>query len=55
MTTTTFRPQTDLVKLHPAVESGALAEDGLHHYPGTIAAKDPDVPVVNRDPEELVI
>jgi predicted AAA+ superfamily ATPase len=51
MTTTTLRPWTDLVKLHPDVESGALTEAVFAIDLGAIAAKDPNVPVVNRDPE----
>lgn len=51
MTTTTLRPWTDLVKLHPDVESGMLTEAVFAIDLGAIAAKDPNVPVVNRDPE----
>ena len=51
MTTTTLRPWTDLVKLHPDVESGTLTEAVFAIDLGAIAAKDPNVPVVNRDPE----
>jgi hypothetical protein len=51
MTTTTLRPWTDLVKLHPDVESGALTEAVFAIDLGAIAANDPNVPVVNRDPE----
>ena len=51
MTTTTLRPWTDLVKLHPDVESGALTEAVFAIDLGAIATKDPNVPVVNRDPE----
>ena len=51
MTTTTLRPWTDLVKLHPDVESGALTEAVFAIDLGAIAAKYPNVPAVNRDPE----
>ncbi len=51
MTTTALRPWTDLVKLHPDVESGALTEAVFAIDLGAIAANDPNVPVVNRDPE----
>jgi hypothetical protein len=45
------RPWTDLVKLHPDVEAGALTEAVFAIDLGAIAANDPNVPVVNRDPE----
>ena len=51
MSTHTLRPWTDLVKLHPDVEAGALTEAVFAIDLGAIAAKDPNVPVVNRDPE----
>lgn len=51
MRTHTLRPWTDLVKLHPDVESGVLAEAIFAIDLGAIAARDPNVPVVNRDPE----
>jgi len=51
MSTTTLRPWTDLVKLHPDVKSGALTEAVFAIDLGAIAAKDPNVPAVNRDPE----
>jgi hypothetical protein len=51
MSTRTLRPWTDLVKLHPDVEAGALTEAVFAIDLGAIAAKDPNVPVVNRDPE----
>src|SRR4051794_316566 len=51
MTTTMLRLWTDLVKLHPDVESGALTESVFAIDLGAIATKDPNVPVVNRDPE----
>ena len=51
MTTRTLRPWTDLVKLHPDVEKGALTEAVFAIDLGAIAAGDPTVPVVNRDPE----
>jgi len=46
-----LRPWTDLVKLHPDVEAGALTEAVFAIDLGAIAANEPDVPVVNRDPE----
>jgi hypothetical protein len=39
------------VKLHPDVEAGALTEAVFAIDLGAIAAGDPNVPVVNRDPE----
>ena len=51
MTTEVLRPWTDLVKLHPDVEAGALTEAVFAIDLGAIAAGDPNVPVVNRDPE----
>jgi hypothetical protein len=39
------------VKLHPDVEGGALTEAVFAVDLGAIAAGDPNVPVVNRDPE----
>jgi hypothetical protein len=51
MTTHTLRPWTDLVKLHPDVEAGALTEAVFAIDLGAIAANDPNVSVVNRDPE----
>ncbi len=50
MSTTSLRPWTELVKLHPDVESGALTEAVFAIDLGAIAAGDPAVPVVNRDP-----
>lgn len=46
-----LRPWTDLVKLHPDVEGGALTEAVFAIDLGAIASDDPNVPVVNRDPE----
>ncbi len=51
MSTRALRPWTDLVKLHPDVEAGALTEAVFAIDLGAIAAGDPNVPVVNRDPE----
>lgn len=51
MSTRTFRPWTDLVKLHSDVESGVLTEAVFAIDLGAIAAGDPNVPVVYRDPE----
>ncbi len=51
MNTHALRPWTDLVKLHPDVEAGSLTEAVFAIDLGAIAANDPNVPVVNRDPE----
>ncbi|OPY63949.1 MAG: hypothetical protein A4E57_03692 [Syntrophorhabdaceae bacterium PtaU1.Bin034] len=51
MSTQTLRPWTEMVKLHPDVEEGALTEAVFAIDLGAIAANDPNVPVVNRDPE----
>ncbi|MBN2381437.1 ATP-binding protein [bacterium] len=51
MTTYALRPWTDIVKLHPDVEEGSLTEAMFAIDLGAIAANDPNVPVVNRDPE----
>ena len=51
MSTHALRPWTDLVKLHPDVEAGALTEAVFAIDLGAIAANDPNVPMVNRDPE----
>jgi predicted AAA+ superfamily ATPase len=51
MTIHALRPWTDLVKLHPDVDMGALTEAVFAIDLGAIAANDPNVPVVNRDPE----
>jgi len=51
MSTRTLRPWTELVKLHPDVEAGALTEAVFAIDLGAIAAGDPNVPVVNRDAE----
>ncbi len=51
MSTHTLRPWTDLVKLHPDVEAGALTEAVFAIDLGAIAANDSNVPVINRDPE----
>ncbi len=51
MSTRALRPWTDLVKLHPDVEGGALTEVVFAIDLGAIASGDPNVPVVNRDPE----
>jgi predicted AAA+ superfamily ATPase len=51
LSTRALRPWTDLVKLHPDVEGGALTEAVFAIDLGAIAAGDPNVPVVNRDPE----
>jgi len=51
VSTYALRPWTDLVKLHPDVEAGALTEAVFAIDLGAIAAGDPNVPAVNRDPE----
>lgn len=51
MSTHALRPWSDMVKLHPDVEAGALTEAVFAIDLGAIAADDPNVPVVNRDPE----
>jgi len=51
LSTRALRPWTDLVKLHPDVEGGALTEAVFAIDLGAIASGDPNVPVVNRDPE----
>ena len=53
MSTTTLRPWTDVVKLHPDVESGALTEAVFAIDLGAIAMGDPGVPAVYRDPESF--
>jgi hypothetical protein len=50
MSTQGLRPWTELVKLHPDVESGALTEAIFAIDLGAIAEGNPNVPVVNRDP-----
>jgi predicted AAA+ superfamily ATPase len=44
---------TDVVKLHPDVESDNLPEAVFAIDLGAIAEKNPDVPVVNREPESF--
>jgi len=51
VSTHTLRPWTEVVRLHPDVEAGTLTEAVFAIDLGAIAAKDPNVPVVNRDPE----
>lgn len=51
MSTKVLRPWADLVKLHPDVESGTLTEAVFAIDLGAIAAGDPNVPIVNRNPE----
>lgn len=51
MSTKALRPWTELVRLHPDVESGALTEAVFAIDLGAIAAGDQNVPVVYRDPE----
>ncbi|GBD43556.1 hypothetical protein HRbin40_01030 [bacterium HR40] len=51
MRTRALRPWTELVRLHPDVEAGTLTEAVFAIDLGAIAAGDPNVPVVYRDPE----
>lgn len=51
MSTRVLRPWTDLVKLHPDVETDALTEAMFAIDLGAIAANKPSVPAVYRDPE----
>jgi hypothetical protein len=51
MNTRALPPWTDVVKLHPDVEAGTLTEAVFAIDLGAIAAGEPNVPVVNRDPE----
>lgn len=46
-----LKPWTELVKLHPDVESGSLAEAVFAIDLGAIATGDPTTPKVYRDPE----
>ena len=46
-----LRPWTELVKLHPDVEAGALTEAIFAIDLGAIAANDPNLPMVYRDSE----
>jgi len=50
----TLRPWTDLVKLHPDVEAGALTEAVFAIDLGAIASNDSNVPFVYRDPEAFL-
>ncbi|MBN2294055.1 MAG: hypothetical protein JXM70_16635, partial [Pirellulales bacterium] len=51
MTVHTLKPWTELVKLHPDVESGSLAEAVFAIDLGAIAAGDATTPMVYRDPD----
>jgi len=51
MTTHKLSPWTDIVRLHPDVEAGTLTEAVFAIDLGAIAAGDPNVPLVYRDPE----
>ncbi len=51
MSSKVLRPWTDVVKLHPDVESGLLTEAIFAIDLGAIAAGDPNVPAVYRDAE----
>lgn len=53
MTTTTLRPWTDLVKLHPDVEDGKLTDATYALDLGAVAARDKTAPIVYRDPDEF--
>src|SRR6266481_6388821 len=46
-----LKPWTELVKLHPDVESGSLAEAVFAIDLGAIATRDPTTPKVYRDPD----
>src|SRR5437879_5976938 len=46
-----LRPWTDIVLLDPDVERDNLTESVFAIDVGAIAARDPNVPFVNRDPE----
>ena len=46
-----LKPWTELVKLHPDVESGSLAEAVFAIDLGAIAAGDATTPKVYRDPD----
>lgn len=50
MSTQSLRPWTEVVRLHPDVESGILTEAVFAIDLGAIAEGDPNVPAVNRDP-----
>src|SRR5713226_4905469 len=45
-----LKPWTELVKLHPDVESGSLAEAVFAIDLGAVATRDPTTPKVYRDP-----
>jgi hypothetical protein len=47
----TLKPWTELVKLHPDVESGSLAEAVFAIDLGGVATRDPTAPMVYRDPD----
>lgn len=51
MATNTLPPWTDVVKLHPDVESDTLTEAMFAIDLGAIATNDPNTPAVYRDPE----
>lgn len=51
MSSKILRPWTEIVKLHPDVESGELTEAVFAIDLGAIAMNDPNVPVVYRDPQ----
>ena len=47
----TLKPWTELVKLHPDVECGSLAEAVFAIDLGAVATRDPAAPMVYRDPD----
>lgn len=51
MTAQSLRPWSEVVKLHPDVEAGALTESVFAIDLGAIAMRDPNLPAVYRDPE----
>ena len=51
MSVHTLRPWTELVKLHPDVESGSLAEAVFAIDLGSVATGDKATPKVYRDPD----
>ncbi|MFH1009850.1 MAG: DUF499 domain-containing protein [bacterium] len=53
MSSSTLRPWTEVVRLHPDVEAGALTEALFAIDLGAIAEGSTTVPVVNRDPQEF--
>lgn len=54
MTTKSLRPWTELVKLHPDVEAGALTEALFAIDLGAIASGDPNTPAIYRDADAFL-